>query len=119
MTRARFAPALDLAVLAAFIVLGRSEHDSTAAEGGSAIGGFVSTLAPFAIALGIAWAVPATRRDPLGSRGGLIVWLITLVGGLALRRALFGDGIAPAFIAVAAGFTLLGLVGWRTVAARL
>jgi hypothetical protein len=114
----RLAPAIDLLVLTVFILLGRSEHDSTTVEGGSALGGFATTLAPFAIALGTAWALPTTRRAPIGVRSGAIVWLITLIGGLALRRLLFGDGIAPAFIAVAAGFTALGLIGWRAVASR-
>lgn len=114
----RSAPAIDLLVLAVFVILGRSEHDSTAVEGGSAIGGFATTLAPFAIALGIAWALPAIRRTPIGVRSGVVVWMTTLVVGLALRRAMFGDGIAPAFILVAAGFTALGLIGWRAVATR-
>lgn len=112
----RFAPALDLAVIVVFVVLGRAEHDSTAVEGGSALDGLVTTLAPFAIALGAAWAHPSIRRAPLAVRSGAVVWIVTLVGGLALRSLVVGDGIAPAFIAVAAGFTALGLIGWRAVA---
>ena len=115
---AGLAPALDLLVLAVFVLLGRSEHDSTSVEGGSAVRGFLTTLAPFAIALTAAWALPATRRSPLTVRTGLTVWATTIIVGLALRSLAFGDGIAPAFIAVATGFTALGLVGWRAVATR-
>ena len=112
----RAAPALDLAVVAVFIVLGRAEHDSTTVEAGSALTGLVTTLAPFAIALGAAWAQPSIRRSPLTLRSGLLIWIVTLVGGLALRSLVFGDGIAQAFIAVAAGFTALGIIGWRAIA---
>lgn len=112
----RLAPVIDLAVIIVFVVLGRAEHDSTAAEGGSALTGLATTLAPFAVALGAAWAQPSIRRAPLAVRSGLIVWVVTLAGGLALRSLVVGDGIAPAFIAVAAGFTALGIIGWRSIA---
>ena len=115
----RLAPAFDLAVVVVFIVLGRAEHDSTAAEGGSALTALVTTLAPFAIALGAAWAQPSIRRAPLTLRSGALIWAATLVGGLALRSLVFGDGIAPAFIAVAAGFTALGIIGWRAISQSL
>lgn len=115
----RVAPAFDLAVVVVFIVLGRAEHDSTAAEGGSALTALVTTLAPFAIALGAAWAQPSIRRAPLTLRSGALIWAATLVGGLALRSLVFGDGIAPAFIAVAAGFTALGIIGWRAISQSL
>jgi hypothetical protein len=115
----RLAAAFDLAVVVVFIVLGRAEHDSTAAEGGSALTALVTTLAPFAIALGAAWAQPSIRRAPLTLRSGALIWAATLVGGLALRALVFGDGIAPAFIAVAAGFTALGIIGWRAISQSL
>ena len=112
-------PAFDLADGFEIIVLGRAEHDSTAAEGGSALTALVTTLAPFAIALGAAWAQPSIRRAPLTLRSGALIWAATLVGGLALRALVFGDGIAPAFIAVAAGFTALGIIGWRAISQSL
>lgn len=115
----RFAPVLDLAVIVVFVVLGRTEHDSTAVEDGSAITGLVTTLAPFAIALGAAWAHPSVRRAPLAVRSGVVIWMVSLVGGLALRSLVVGDGIAPAFIVVAAGFTALGLIGWRSIAGSM
>jgi hypothetical protein len=49
-------------------------------------------------------------------RTGLGVWAVTVVGGMLLRLA-SGQGIAPAFIIVAATVLLVFLVGWRLIAA--
>lgn len=111
----RLAPLADTAVLAAFVLLGRAEHDS-----GSSLAGYITTLAPFIIGLVIAWlAVGEVRSQPLAVRSGLIVWACALLIGLVLRRVVFGDGIALAFIIVAAAFTGFGLNGWRAVVRRV
>lgn len=111
----RLAPLADAAVLAVFVLLGRAEHDS-----GSSLTGYITTLAPFIIGLAIAWlAVEEVRAQPLAARSGLIVWACALLIGLALRRVVFGDGIALAFIIVAAAFTGFGLNGWRAVIRRI
>ena len=105
----------DLIVIAVFVLLGRSEHDS-----GSSVTGYVNTLAPFALGLVIAWTIViATQRRPTRVPTGIIVWLVTVVAGIALRRVVFGDGIAIAFIIVATAFTALGFIGWRAIAQRI
>lgn len=115
MTTRRLAPLADAAVLAVFVLLGRAEHDS-----GSSLIGYVATLAPFIIGLAIAWlAVAEVRAQPLAGRSGLIVWACAVLIGLAVRRVVFGDGIALAFIIVAAAFTGLGLNGWRAIVRRI
>ena len=49
-------------------------------------------------------------------RTGLGVWAVTVAGGMLLRAA-SGQGIAIAFIVVAAVTLLVALVGWRVIAA--
>jgi len=115
MRRPAIAFLADLAVLIVFVLVGRAEHDS-----GSEFVGYLATLAPFALALTLAWAAtPTIRRKPFAARIGATVWAVTLVGGMALRRLVFGDGIALAFIIVAAAFTALGIIGWRAVTERI
>lgn len=115
MSRTAIAYLADLAVIAVFVLIGRAEHDS-----GSEFIGYLSTVAPFAIALTLVWvAGPSIRRQPFATSTGVTVWAITLVIGMALRRLVFGDGIAIAFIIVAAAFTALGIIGWRAVAERI
>jgi Na+/proline symporter len=109
----RVAPlfAIDAALIVGFAALGRRSH-----EEGSSLTGILGVAAPFLVALSVGWLVARAWRAPLSLRVGVFVWLVTVVGGLALRSAVFGRGIAPAFIAVA--FVTLGvlLVGWRAAA---
>jgi hypothetical protein len=46
---------------------------------------------------------------------GVVVWAVTWAGGLALR-GLVGEGLAPAFVAVAAAVLAVLLLGWRALA---
>lgn len=111
----RHAWLLDLLVVLAFAAVGRASH----AEGLS-VPGVLGTAWPFLAGLALGWAVV------LGWRGvqerwwatGLVLAACCLVGGMTLRR-LTGEGTAPAFVLVAAGVLVLGLVGWRGLAATL
>ena len=47
---------------------------------------------------------------------GIVVWLVTLIAGMLLRKFVFDGGTALPFIIVASLFTLLSLVGWRFLA---
>ena len=83
----------DVAVVLAFVVIGRANHHS-----GETLAGVASTAWPFL--------------------AGLIVWLAT-VGLGQLLRVVSGQGTEPAFIAVSAAFLGLFLLGWRLIVALL
>jgi len=104
----------DVAVIIAFVAIGREEHNS-----GSSIAGVLETAAPFLIALSIGWLATRAWQNPTGVGRGLGIWLVTILAGMNLRHYVFDDGTATAFIVVASTFTLAGLAGWRLVAGRL
>ncbi|WP_441005925.1 DUF3054 family protein [Mycobacterium malmoense] len=56
-------------------------------------------------------AAPNTAVAPTG----VVVWLCTVVVGMALRKA-SSAGVAASFVVVAASVTALLLLGWRAVA---
>jgi hypothetical protein len=105
---------VDVAAIAAFVAIGRDTHDRA-----DTLQGFVETAAPFLIAVAAGWLAARAWRDPVSVRVGVVVWAVTVVLGIVLRRAVFGDGIAAAFILVASAFLALFIVGWRAAAARL
>jgi hypothetical protein len=109
----RWLLSLDVTAVMLFVIAGRNTHDE-----GSSLSGVIGTAAPFLIALGVAWLVMRAWRTPLSSTTGIGVWAITLVGGMLLRRMIFGDGTAAAFMLVATGFLGATLLGWRFVAQR-
>ncbi|MDX1690308.1 MAG: DUF3054 family protein [Acidimicrobiia bacterium] len=104
---------LDPLVVVAFVAIGRDTHDRTAT-----LGGFAATVAPFLVALAVAVGVFRAWRDPLGPGTGLRVAALTVAGGLVLRRLVFGDGTAAAFVAVATVFLVGAMLSWRLVARR-
>jgi hypothetical protein len=102
---------LDIVLVVAFAAIGRASHDS------DVWAGLWQTAWPFLVGLGLGWLVTLAWRAPMAPvRTGLGVWAVTVVGGMLLR-ALTGQGIAVAFIVVAAVTLLVALVGWRVVAA--
>lgn len=101
--------AIDLLAVLIFAVAGRASHGLDPL-------GVLSTAWPFLLACLVAWvALWALGDDGYGLRAGLVVWLVTLLGGMALRLAT-GDTAAPAFFAVATLFLAGTLGGWRLVA---
>ncbi len=105
---------VDAAMLVLFAALGRRAHDE-----GSAIAGTLTVAAPFLMGYAVAAAGLRLDRDPFGVRRGALVWGAGIVLGLVLRGAVFGRGLAPAFVVVAVVTTGVLLVGWRGVLARL
>jgi len=106
--RIALAAGLDTAVVVLFVAIGKREHEQD-----TAIGGLINSVAPFLIALAVAWISLRVWKKPSDWRTGLGVWAIVLVVGMLLRNLVFGDGTATSFIIVAAGFLGLFLVGWR------
>lgn len=104
--------AVDVGVVAVFALLGRVSHDE-----GNLLLGTVGTAAPFMLGLLAGWlrapcaGLPAAQQART-VRFGWWVLATTMVGGVLLRW-LTGEGLAPAFLAVATGVLALGLVGRR------
>ncbi|WEK13984.1 MAG: DUF3054 domain-containing protein [Candidatus Microbacterium phytovorans] len=113
--RARAAIALvtDAVLVTTFAAVGRASHES------AVLPGLAQTAWPFLVALAAGWTLARAWRDPLAPwRTGIIVWLVTVTGGMLLRAA-SGQGTAFAFVVVATLTLLLFVVGWRLLAAAL
>lgn len=103
--------AADAVAIVVFAAIGRSSH----AESGDLFG-LLGTVAPFAVGLVVAWALPVVRHDPASMRAGLAVLGATAVIGLLLRLA-FLERLPPAFALVTVASLAVLLVGWRGLAA--
>ncbi|WP_427385495.1 DUF3054 domain-containing protein [Janibacter sp. G56] len=107
--------ALDVIGVAAFAVVGRLSHDE-----GLTLGGWWHTAWPFLLALGLGWVGVrlVASHWPLSLRSGVPTWLVTIVGGMALRAAT-DQGTAAPFVVVAT--VVLGgwILGHRAVRAAL
>jgi FtsH-binding integral membrane protein len=107
--------ALDLLVVVVFVLIGRRNHG----EDGNAAG-FFRVAAPFLLALAGAWVSGRKRWASAAHwRYGVVIWVFTVGMGLLLRRVVFHNGTAIAFVIVATLFLGLGLVGWRFVGSML
>jgi hypothetical protein len=104
----------DVAVVLAFVVIGRANHHA-----GETLAGVAGTTWPFLAGLAAGELAARAWRHPAALvPTGLIVWLAT-VGLGQLLRVISGQGTDPAFIAVSAAFLGLFLLGWRLIAALL
>ncbi len=111
MTRATvLALLLDAALVVAFAATGRASHDS------DVLAGLGQTSWPFLAGLAVAWVLARAWRSPTAVvPTGLVVWVVTVAGGMLLRAA-SGQGTALPFVVVATLTLLVLLVGWRLVA---
>lgn len=104
------AAALDAAVILLFAILGRDTHEHVLA-----ISEILATAGPFLLAAAIGWLAARAWRRPFALwPSGVVVWLVTVVGGLAIR-GLAGGGLAIAFQLVTLCFLGLMLLGHRLV----
>ena len=87
---------IDVVAVVVFVVIGQRNHD-----GSSDVYGIINLAAPFLIALLTSWVVLRTWREPFNRASFVATWVITVAGGLFLRRVVFDRGIATAFIIVA------------------
>lgn len=104
-----------------FVAIGRRNHDNESGNVADSVAcGIASVAAPFLIALAVAWAVaaaqPSMRNRPFAVRTGLVVWPITVVVGMLLRRFVFDRGTAVSFVIVATIATGVLFIGWRVIA---
>ena len=98
----------DVALVLAFVIIGRASHH---VSGG--LPGLFSTAWPFLAGLAAGELAGRTWRRPAALvPAGVVVWLSTVAVGMALR-VISGQGTKPAFVAVALAFLGLFLLGWR------
>lgn len=104
----------DVICVVVFCTIGRRSH----AEG-LTISGIAETAWPFLIGTVAGWLLARAWRRPAALLPtGVVVWLCTVVVGMALRK-LTSAGVAPSFIVVASLSTALLLLGWRAGATLL
>lgn len=104
----------DIAAVLVFVAAGRRSHD----VGGDVVIGTLEVAAPFLLALGLGWLVARAWRHPYELGTGAVVWVVTVVVGMLLRRTIFDRGAAASFVLVATLVTGALLIGWRAVAGR-
>ncbi|MSY29082.1 MAG: DUF3054 family protein [Actinobacteria bacterium] len=105
-----YAACVDIIAVVLFVAIGRRNHDES-----TAIDGIATVAAPFLIALAIAWITSRAWRTPGSWRTSVIVWLITVFGGLELRHFVFDRGTATPFVIVATLVLGALIVGGRYV----
>ncbi|KRC58761.1 hypothetical protein ASE14_19815 [Agromyces sp. Root81] len=99
---------LDAVLVVVFVLIGRRSH----AEGLD-LAGIVVTAWPFLAALVVGWLAARAWRHPLAVwPTGVIVWAVTVIGGMLLR-VVSGQGTQFAFIVVATLTLAAFLLGWR------
>ena len=104
----------DVACILAFCAVGRRSH----AEG-ITVAGVADTAWPFVSGIAVGWlATRAWRRPTSLAPTGIVIWLCTVVVGMALRRAT-SAGTALSFVVVATLSTAILLLGWRLGAKAL
>lgn len=108
---------LDVVLVVVFATIGRASHDR-GVFGDNGLGP-LETAWPFLVALVVGWLVAVAWRRPSALwPTGVLVWIVTVVGGMLLRF-LSGQGTALAFVIVAAITLALFLLGWRAIAGFL
>ena len=108
--RAALGLLLDAVLVAVFVLIGRRTHD-----GGSVLEGFLVTLWPFLAALLLGWVIARAWRTP--DRlvlSGIVVWIVTVAGGMLLR-VLSGQGVQLSFVVVTAVVLGVFLLGRRAL----
>lgn len=98
----------DVACVLVFCAIGRRSH----AEG-ITVAGVAETAWPFLAGTAVGWlAGRAWQRPTSLAPTGLVIWLCTVVVGMALRKAT-SAGTALSFVVVAFLSTAILLLGWR------
>jgi hypothetical protein len=108
------AAAADTALLVVFVLIGRRTHHEDAGTAG-----FFRVLWPFAVGLAAGWAVTRLGRAPLDLRRATVAALVTVSVGILVRIVVQGHGWKTAFAIIAVAFVAAGMLGWRTVTARV
>lgn len=118
MTRTRgwLAAVVDIVLIVAFALIGRSSH----AEGASPIG-LWTTAYPFLAGWAVGWLVVHGWTRPMRLwPTGVVVWVATVAIGMLLRVLtgqgdVAGDPLPLSFVIVATISLAVFLLGWRAV----
>ncbi|MDO5738583.1 MAG: DUF3054 domain-containing protein [Ornithinimicrobium sp.] len=102
---------LDLFVVLVFAAAGRASHSLS-----DSVLGVLETAWPFLIGVLVGWVAVLRQDRHVWWLDGVLIAMSTIVVGMLLRLAT-GEGTALAFVLVASGVLVAGLVGWRAVAA--
>lgn len=101
---------IDFAVVAVFAIVGLVNHGGIDLVEVGRVGW------PFLAALLAVWALPMVRMTSLLVwPTGVIVWLVTAIGGLLIRWAIYG-GVSGAMPWITIGVLGVFIVGWRAIA---
>lgn len=101
---------LDLALVVAFVAIGRASHAEELT-----LEGLQRTGLPFVAGTLMAWiGFLLKRHSGLTVRNGVFVWAMTVVLGIAFRLML-GDTAEVGFIVVTTIVLAAFLIGWRAV----
>lgn len=104
---------LDAALVLVFVVIGRRSHEEE-----SELLGLLGTLWPFLVALLAGWAIARSWHAPDRiAPTGLVVWAVTVAGGMLLRLA-SGQGVQWSFVIVTAVVLAVFLLGRRALTRR-
>ena len=98
----------DIVGIIVFVSIGRRNHDE-----GVAPAGVIETAAPFVIAVLVGWLLGRAWKAPFAVGTGVIIWVATVALGMVLRKLVFDEGTATAFVIVATVFTGAVSNGWR------
>ena len=102
--------ALDFVAIALFALFARMVHQSDAMPFN--VAGWASTVWPFALGVALGWVIATmSRKSP-----GVIIWLVTVITGLAIWALRNGDLPHWSFVIVACVMSALLMLGWRGVA---
>ena len=104
--------ALDAALVLVFAAIGRASHGEDLTPAGLA-----ATAWPFLVAVLIGSALGRRLGGSSWWRQGAVVWLVTVVLGVALR-VLGRATAAPSFVVVTAAMLGVLLLGWRRLARK-
>ena len=100
----------DAAAVVLFAALGRNAHGESLS-----LGGLAHTAWPFLLAAALGWLICRAWRAPGAIvPTGLVIWAVTVAGGMLLR-VVSGQGTHWSFILVTAAVTALLLLGMRAV----
>ena len=104
---------IDILAVLIFVIIGRDNHGEE-----NTLVGILDTAAPFLIALVVAWTVLRLLKIRRRLTMALVVWAITVGGGITLRNVAFGDGTAFSFIVVTTITLGVLMVGLRLIVGR-
>lgn len=97
-----------------FAATGRASHSEA-----NPVGGVFLTAWPFMLAAAIGWAAARVWRRPVGLwPQGILLWAITVAGGMVFRLA-SGRTDAWSFVIVASVVLAVFLLGHRALAASV